>query len=295
MMKTLGLPAGAGAANAATKPKTVAKAAPPPAASKKGHQQQPKQAQQKPQKPQQSSSHRPFVVPSLSSQPKAVAPPKAAVAAPSSSSSSASTSSASAPPAPPKKIHHVDKHGKLVSNKPPAPQKTASNGKAGPTPPAKGNGRAPAPPKPAPVQKDVKRKWWSTPSAAGNGKGAAAEQLVAAPAEDGAWYASTTPGLLTIESLVAAEAASDGDTDSAALATVDDKTLTEVVAAVGAAYARECVAYQQGKRGRPSADRKWINDVLEAGTVSDKVAALALTVQVTPDDPKSDAAATVLH
>ena len=264
-MKTLGLPAGAGVPTA----KAASASAKAPKQQKKQHHQQP-------------SSHRPFVVPSLSAQPKAAAPQKPASVAPSSSSSSSSSSSVPAPVALPKKIHHVDKHGKLTSNKPLAPPpppstlKTAANGKAGP--PAKGKAPTAPPPRLVPVQKDVKRKWWVAPV---GDKGAAAEQLVAAPAEDGAWYALSQPGLVTVEAVeAAAEGGDSGVGGGNALATVDDKTLTDVVAAVGAAYARECTAYQQAKRGRPSADRKWINDVLEAGTVSDKVAALALTVQV---------------
>ena len=257
----------------------------------------------KQQKPAQ--SQRPYVVPSLSAQqqkpptttsvnkvPAASSHSSNTVAVSAGSSSSSSSSSSSV-----KTIRHVAKDGKLTSNmgknstKPPPP---SSSSKV-PTKPL---------PPPPPTQKqqkpldmkDIKGKWWinATPAVVKQGKGLKQSQpsssssssssslnvqLVNAPDEESTWYTSTQSNLVTTEILT-------GMTDKAAegtpLSSFNSNVMDEIIAAVHQAYTQEANIYQQNKRGRVSSDRKWINDVMTAGTVSDKVAALALVVAESP-------------
>ena len=64
--------------------------------------------------------------------------------------------------------------------------------------------------------------------------------------------------------------------------TVDSSRLSIITSAVKIAFEAEVSAYQSAKGSKMSGDQKWINDVLKSGTLSDKVAALALVVQESP-------------
>lgn len=64
--------------------------------------------------------------------------------------------------------------------------------------------------------------------------------------------------------------------------TVDSSKLSLIETSIVAAYDNEVTAYQKAKGSKLSGDQKWINDVLKSGTISDKVAALALVVQESP-------------
>jgi ribosome biogenesis protein MAK21 len=64
--------------------------------------------------------------------------------------------------------------------------------------------------------------------------------------------------------------------------TVDASKLSLITSAVEAAFEIEVTSYQKAKGSKMSGDQKWINDVLKSGTISDKVAALALVVQESP-------------
>ena len=64
--------------------------------------------------------------------------------------------------------------------------------------------------------------------------------------------------------------------------TVDSSKLALITAAVSTAFDIEVAAHQKSKGSKMSGDQKWINDVLKSGTISDKVAALALVVQESP-------------
>ena len=64
--------------------------------------------------------------------------------------------------------------------------------------------------------------------------------------------------------------------------TVDSSKLSIITTAVVSAFETEVSAYQSAKGSKMSGDQKWINDVLKSGTISDKVAALALVVQESP-------------
>ena len=64
--------------------------------------------------------------------------------------------------------------------------------------------------------------------------------------------------------------------------TVDSSRLSIITSAVMSAFESEVSAYQSAKGSKMSGDQKWINDVLKSGTLSDKVAALALVVQESP-------------
>lgn len=62
---------------------------------------------------------------------------------------------------------------------------------------------------------------------------------------------------------------------------LDNVKMSAITTAVEAAYAAEVSRFfkSQGKAG---SDEKWVNDVIKSGTLSDKVAALALRVQEAP-------------
>ena len=62
----------------------------------------------------------------------------------------------------------------------------------------------------------------------------------------------------------------------------DSKLLEVIVSAVKSAFDGEVLSYQNAKGSRLSGDQKWVTDVLKSGTISDKVAALALVVQESP-------------
>jgi ribosome biogenesis protein MAK21 len=62
----------------------------------------------------------------------------------------------------------------------------------------------------------------------------------------------------------------------------DAKKLGVITSAVIVAFEHEVSLYQNAKGSKLSGDQKWVTDVLKSGTISDRVAALALVVQESP-------------
>ena len=259
----------------------------------------------KQQKPVQ--SQRPYVVPSLSRhQQKPQKPPTSVNKAPAATSAAAvsntkilhpnntvAVSAGSSSSSGDKVVRHVAKDGKLTSN-------MGKNSTKQPPPPSKVPSRPPPQiqkqQKPLDM-KDIKGKWWINvaPVVVKPGKGtkqslpssssssSVKAQLVDAPDEESTWYTSTQRNLVTTEILAGmSDNAADAASAPLVVASFGSNVLEEIMTAVNLAYTQEANIYQQNKRGRVSSDRKWINDVMTAGTVSDKVAALALVVAESP-------------
>lgn len=108
---------------------------------------------------------------------------------------------------------------------------------------------------------DVNRqKWWSKGSSQENG-------LDVVMSENDCWFDLLPPWQ---------------DEEAGSHYRLDKTSLFEMHAAVSSAFDAEAVEYKRKSVSSSRADQKWIQDVIHKGTLSDRVAALALLIQESP-------------
>lgn len=103
--------------------------------------------------------------------------------------------------------------------------------------------------------------------------------LVTSANENGNWY--SCDGIADILSIYTTD--EDDSTTTKRYLVTDDKEFNRITADLKQKYDHEVKMYHQAKSStKLSGDQKWINDVIKSGTLSDKVAGLALKVQESP-------------
>ena len=114
-----------------------------------------------------------------------------------------------------------------------------------------------------PVDKALKtpsypKQWWIING--GASKGSPSASLVDSPTEDTCWY-STAGSHSEIST-------DEANTEVSQYIIKDTVKLAQISTAVQSAFESEATLYQKLLNSKPSGDRKWINDVLQAGTLS---------------------------
>lgn len=87
--------------------------------------------------------------------------------------------------------------------------------------------------------------------------------VIDAPTEEQHWYTNYQP-------------------QKAIKHTISVSTIDSIQKQLETHFTKEVGRYHSAKRKNPNADDKWMNEVIKTGTLSDKVAALALKVQASP-------------
>lgn len=123
-----------------------------------------------------------------------------------------------------------------------------------------------------PATMSVSVGWWSdAPSAAGGKHSGAPSKRKHGKANN----AGAGPG-------PAPKAAAGGKAAQLSVVLPSDPRLAEVRARAQAALDADAVAFDKERRDAPSGDDRWMRSVMAGGTLTDKIAAMALLVQQAP-------------